>query len=74
MACAAFALNPARHFSLNIDAGDNLIMRIWNASPWRFSSADYDAAVALASPERHELIGKPVGASWDAALSITMER
>ncbi|PPU72783.1 TIGR02679 family protein [Xanthomonas cucurbitae] len=50
----------------------NLVMRTWNARPWRFGTADYRAAVAQAPTRPHELSGDSVQALWDAELTMAM--
>jgi uncharacterized protein (TIGR02679 family) len=52
----------------------NHVMRTWQASLWRFSTKDYEAAVTNAPHTRHELSGSPVAASWDVALMLAMQR
>ena len=48
----------------------NLVMRVFGASPWRFSALDYSAAVVAG--------GRPLGAAvfaaeWDASLANAMQ-
>jgi len=50
----------------------NHVMSTHGAQPWRFSAADYEAAV-LNSPGRSRLIGKPTPARWDTQLMPAMQ-
>lgn len=52
----------------------NHMLQEHDAQPWRLGAADYLAAVQRAPRERPSLPGKPVAASWDAALTAAMER
>ena len=52
----------------------NHVMRSWDARPWRFAAADYEAAVASAPHTRRDLAGAGVVACWDAALAAAMQR
>jgi len=52
----------------------NHVMRAWDAQPWRFAAADYEAAAASAPHTRRDLADAGVVASWDAALAPTMQR
>ena len=51
----------------------NHVMRVWNASPWRFGAVDYEAAAANASHTQRDLAETCVAASWDAALAPAMQ-
>jgi uncharacterized protein (TIGR02679 family) len=51
----------------------NFVMRTWLALPWRFTTADYEAAVAHATHRLHSLGDVPVSASWDNSLTAAME-
>jgi len=51
----------------------NHVMRAYAAQPWRFGTADYQAAVASLPQVDHRLTGKPVAAAWDAALAPAMQ-
>jgi uncharacterized protein (TIGR02679 family) len=51
----------------------NYVMRGFGAVPWRFGATDYEAALRTAPSLGHSLKGKPVEASWDAALAAAME-
>jgi uncharacterized protein (TIGR02679 family) len=50
----------------------NHVMHDHGAAPWRFRAADYLAGAAKAPRPSHTLVGKPVDAAWDAALTATM--
>ncbi|MBK6350988.1 MAG: TIGR02679 family protein [Proteobacteria bacterium] len=51
----------------------NLVMRRWNATPWRFGAADYLLAVGRCSAaRRHDLDAATVDASWDPELGRAM--
>jgi uncharacterized protein (TIGR02679 family) len=51
----------------------NLVMRNWNAAPWRFCAADYLLAVGrFSSAQRHDLDIATVEASWDPELRRVM--
>ena len=52
----------------------NHVMRAWNAQPWAFAAADYEAAAASAPHTRRDLADAGVVASWDAALAPSMHR
>ena len=52
----------------------NHVMREHGAQPWRFSAADYEAAVQMVSSPGQTLTGKVIDAHWDAALSIAMQK
>jgi uncharacterized protein (TIGR02679 family) len=52
----------------------NHVARTWHANLWRFSTEDYEAAVANAPHTRHNLSGSSVAALWDGALMAAMER
>ena len=52
----------------------NHVMRAWNAQPWAFAAADYEAAAASAPHTRRDLADAGVVASWDAALASSMHR
>jgi hypothetical protein len=41
---------------------------------WRFGATDYEAALRTAASLGHSLNGKPVEASWDAALTAAMQQ
>jgi len=45
-----------------------------SAGTWRFRAADYEAALRTAPSLGHSLNGKPVEASWDAALTAAMQQ
>ncbi len=47
----------------------NLVMRVFGATPWRFSALDYSAAVAGGRP----LGAAMVAAEWDASLAHAMQ-
>ena len=49
----------------------NMLMGLPGAAPWRFSSADYQQAVA-SLPSSPRLSGPQVEASWDPGLMRTM--
>ncbi|MES2534582.1 MAG: TIGR02679 family protein [Pseudomonadota bacterium] len=49
----------------------NLVMREFNAQPWRFGAHDYLAAVAAAA-DRHPLGAGKVDADWDQSLAAAM--
>jgi uncharacterized protein (TIGR02679 family) len=51
----------------------NRMMREYGALPWRFGAEDYLAAAHTAPSPAHPLVGKPVEASWDKALTLTMK-
>jgi len=51
----------------------NHLLRTCAAQPWRFSAADYEAAIPQAPRQEHRLSGKPVAASWDARLAPAMQ-
>lgn len=51
----------------------NRMMREYGALPWRFGADDYLAAAHTAPSPTHPLVGKPVEASWDKALTLTMK-
>jgi uncharacterized protein (TIGR02679 family) len=51
----------------------NFVMRTWPASPWRFTTADYEAAVASATHSVYDLSDSPVSASWDNSLTEAMK-
>jgi uncharacterized protein (TIGR02679 family) len=51
----------------------NHVIRTYGARPWRFCAADYEAAVSSAPCTEHRLIGPPVAASWDSALTPAMQ-
>jgi hypothetical protein len=51
----------------------NYVMRGFGAVPWRFGATDYEAALRTAPSLEHSLKGKPVQASWDAALTAAMQ-
>jgi uncharacterized protein (TIGR02679 family) len=48
----------------------NVVMRGFNARPWRFGTADYTEAAGMAAGEI--LTGATVAAAWDAALAQAM--
>jgi len=50
----------------------NHVIRAHGAQPWRFSAADYQAAVPLVPRRGHRLAGAQVRASWDVALDVEM--
>ena len=53
----------------------NYVMRVWPAQQWRFSAADYEAAVASRGAQARQRLGAAaVVASWDAALAPAMQR
>jgi uncharacterized protein (TIGR02679 family) len=52
----------------------NHVTRTWHANLWRFSTEDYEVAVANAPHARHNLSGSSVAALWDGALMAAMER
>ncbi len=52
----------------------NHVLRSCGAQPWRFATADYEAAVAAAPLARHDLPDSLVTASWDPALAPSMRR
>jgi uncharacterized protein (TIGR02679 family) len=49
----------------------NVVMRGFNARPWRFGTADYTEATGIAAGEI--LTGAAVAAAWDAALAQAMQ-
>jgi uncharacterized protein (TIGR02679 family) len=49
----------------------NFVIRFFGAQPWRLSASDY-AAHAI-NPSGQRLTGKPIPASWEAALAPAME-
>jgi uncharacterized protein (TIGR02679 family) len=51
----------------------NFVMRTWPALPWRFTTADYEAAVAHATHRLHSVGDVPVSASWDNSLTAAMK-
>jgi uncharacterized protein (TIGR02679 family) len=51
----------------------NRLMRDFGASPWRFRSSDYLAALAEPARPRASLQGSPVAASWDEQLTPAMQ-
>jgi uncharacterized protein (TIGR02679 family) len=51
----------------------NFVMRTCGAQPWRFGTADYEAATRT-SRTRYSLTDARIDASWDAALALAMER
>ncbi len=51
----------------------NFVMRIWPALPWRFTTADYEAAVSRTTHSVHDLSDIPVSASWDDSLTEAMK-
>ncbi len=55
-----------------LDIG-NRMMREHGATPWRFGADDYLAAARTAPSPAHPLVGKPVEASWDKALTLAMK-
>jgi uncharacterized protein (TIGR02679 family) len=52
----------------------NYVMRGFGATQWRFGATDYEAALRIAPSLGHSLKGKPVEASWDAALTAAMQQ
>jgi uncharacterized protein (TIGR02679 family) len=53
------------------------LMRRTGAAPWRFTAADYEAAVlATRDPDTppHQLTGAPVATAWDPDLAAAMLR
>ena len=52
----------------------NHVMREHGAHPWRFSAADYEAAVQTVSGLGQTLTGKVIDALWDTALSMAMQQ
>ncbi len=50
----------------------NYVMRRFGATPWRFSAADYEAAVAAAPRPGSALPGKDAEAVWDDRLGVVM--
>jgi uncharacterized protein (TIGR02679 family) len=52
----------------------NHVMREHGASPWRFCTADYQAALDIAPTPGHLLKGAAVEASWDETLAAAMRR
>lgn len=50
----------------------NHVIRDYGAKPWRFNAADYAAAIARRSGDRHSLRGKAVEALWDDSLTALM--
>jgi uncharacterized protein (TIGR02679 family) len=52
----------------------NYVMRTWHAHPWRFGTSDYKAAAMNAPHTQRDLADTPVIASWDAALTSTMQQ
>lgn len=51
----------------------NFVMSTWNAQPWRFATAEYEAAAVTAPYMQHDLSGMPVIASWDSTLTSAMQ-
>jgi uncharacterized protein (TIGR02679 family) len=52
----------------------NHVMREHGAQPWRFSAADYEAAVQTVSGLGQTLTGKMIDGLWDTALSPAMQQ
>jgi uncharacterized protein (TIGR02679 family) len=53
----------------------NLVMRRWNAVPWRFGAVDYLLGVDhCATARRHNLGAVTIEASWDPELSQAMRK
>ena len=53
----------------------NRVLQDFGAAAWRFSAADYAAAVELAAPDAQSALrGGPVAALWDAALTDAMQQ
>ncbi len=50
----------------------NQVLTSHGAQAWRMKADDYEAAARVAAKPGHALAGKPVAASWDARLSLTM--
>lgn len=50
----------------------NHVVRMWQVDPWRFSAADYEAAIGSPASLREPLRGAPVRASWDGQLALRM--
>ncbi|MFT4102165.1 MAG: TIGR02679 family protein [Burkholderiaceae bacterium] len=51
----------------------NVVMRAWDAQPWRFGAQDYLKAIEGRNDlDEHRLRGAEVPAAWDAALSTRM--
>lgn len=51
----------------------NQLMSNHGAQPWRFCTADYQAALGHAAHADYRLAGTPVAATWDAALAPAMQ-
>ncbi|MFW7267015.1 TIGR02679 family protein [Gluconacetobacter sp. Hr-1-5] len=52
----------------------NFVMQTWQATPWRLSASDYEAAVCAAPGWRHDLGPGTIGAAWDPLLAPAMRR
>lgn len=52
----------------------NLVMRAFDAQPWRFSTTDYVTAVRTAVNQGQSLKGEPIEASWDIDLAAAMQQ
>jgi len=72
---AARARGATVHFHADFDWGGlrigNVLAARYQAHPWRFGPADYQAAVA-STKVTAPLRGRPVTPSWDGALSSAM--
>lgn len=51
----------------------NFVIRTWQALPWRFSAADYRAAIGEAPSRPDDLGAGRVEALWDAELAAAMD-
>jgi uncharacterized protein (TIGR02679 family) len=51
----------------------NHVMREYGARPWRYGAAEYAVAARAAPRPGHHLRGPEVAASWDTALTPTMQ-
>lgn len=50
----------------------NFVIQTYGARPWRFTAADYKAAISSAANPGFGLSGPPIPACWDALLSEAM--
>lgn len=52
----------------------NFVIRTWQATPWRLSAGDYEAATRASFHSRHNLDEMSVTATWDSRLAPTMQQ
>ncbi|GAB2570133.1 TIGR02679 family protein [Dyella jejuensis] len=52
----------------------NFVIRTWQATPWRLSASDYEAATRASFHSRHNLEEMSVTATWDSRLAPTMQQ